>query len=385
MKSSAVAAGDQALATQYNNLRQDAQGAATLLATQQSSPNMTLLIQAGSVYFGTTKVDYAGGNTGSFTAPVGNPRIDLVYITSGGTITILQGTAAASPTPPATPSGAIAICHVYLRTGTTAIYDTDQTTNGYILRDIRPIVSIPPTTAMPDVMYNTIQFDYAYTRSHYSDDRNVHFGVDLRTIKVGYPGAQNQTKLITDTWAAADDCYSGVKLGSYLYILARDNSTTPDTWRVYRYDYTNLSAGGTLMTFSGATVLTTTDLVMSMACDGTYLYINYNAGNSANAWVIAKYSISGTTLTYVDSRTCGTANNGFSNGFAVTAAGNIYVQDDSTYYMRKYNNAGTIQYTDPTASLASALASRLFVIEDTIYHMNVSSPTIGLLVKANYV
>lgn len=143
MKSTAVATGDTADKSQYNNLRQDAQGAATLLATKQSSPNMTLLIQAGSVFFGTTKVDYAGGNTGSFTAPVGNPRIDLVYITSGGTITILQGTAAASPVPPTTPAGVITICHVYLRTGTTAIHDTDQGSHGYILRDIRPFLLMP--------------------------------------------------------------------------------------------------------------------------------------------------------------------------------------------------------------------------------------------------
>lgn len=143
MKSSEVAAGDTGRITQYNNLRKDAAGAATLLAGQQTSPNMTVKVESGSVYFGASKVDYAGGNSPTLTAPVGNPRIDLLYITSGGVLTVLQGTAAASPTPPTAPAGIIPICHIYLRVSTTAIYDTDQGSNGYILRDIRPFLTMP--------------------------------------------------------------------------------------------------------------------------------------------------------------------------------------------------------------------------------------------------
>jgi len=153
MKSAAIANGDNADQDQYNNLRQDAQGAATLLATQQSSPNMTLLVQAGTVFFGTTKVEYAGGNSGSFTAPATNPRIDLLYLNSSGSLVILQGTEAGSPVAPAYPSNAVPICEVYLRVGTTAIHDTDQATHGYIYKDVRSFIAAPSnggTFTMPE-------------------------------------------------------------------------------------------------------------------------------------------------------------------------------------------------------------------------------------------
>lgn len=143
MKSSAVSAGDNITATKYNNLRQDAKAAAALLASAQSTPNMTVKVEAGTVFFGTTKVEYAGGNSGSFTAPATNPRIDLLYLTSAGVLTITQGTEAGSPVAPAYPSNSVPICEVYLRVGTTAIHDTDQTTHGYIYKDVRSFVAAP--------------------------------------------------------------------------------------------------------------------------------------------------------------------------------------------------------------------------------------------------
>jgi hypothetical protein len=149
MKSSAVATGDTADKSQYNNLRDDAYGASQLLVHAQSTPGMTLKVEAGVVYVNGTRVVYAGGNTPSFTAPVGNPRIDVVTIDNAGTIAITQGTAAASPSAPTDPVGKIVLAHVYLRTGTTAIHDTDQGSHGYVQRDIRPIIGQQlPTQAL---------------------------------------------------------------------------------------------------------------------------------------------------------------------------------------------------------------------------------------------
>lgn len=159
-KSSAVAAGNTAAATQYNNLRLDALGASALLPSAQSSPNMTVLVQSGTVYAGTTRVVYAGGSSGSFTAPISNPRIDLLYLNAAGALTILQGTEAASPTAPTTPDGVIPICHVYLRVSTTALYDTDQGSNGYVLRDIRPVIGVPPAATLPTTQVFTASGTY---------------------------------------------------------------------------------------------------------------------------------------------------------------------------------------------------------------------------------
>lgn len=120
----------------------DASPLGHIKAKAQDTPNMTLAVAAGNVFTGTAPIYYAGGNTGTFTAPVTNPRIDQVSMTSAGALVITGGTENASPTPPAYPAANIPICEVYFRVGSTAIYDTDQGTNAYIYRDVRPFVRL---------------------------------------------------------------------------------------------------------------------------------------------------------------------------------------------------------------------------------------------------
>ena len=143
MKSSAVAAGDTATAAQYNNLRQDASASSFLYPSAQSSPNMTIKIEAGLGFIGQTKVEYAGGNSPTMTAPTVNPRIDLVYIDSAGTITIANGAEAASPSAPALVNNTIPICYIYHRTTATGIYDTDTAGQSYIYKDLRAFLTNP--------------------------------------------------------------------------------------------------------------------------------------------------------------------------------------------------------------------------------------------------
>jgi hypothetical protein len=139
MRSSAVAAGDTALATQYNNLRKDAYRASYLLAHEQSTPDLTLYVEPGVFYIGATRVIYAGGNSPTFTAPVTNPRIDLLTINSSGTLARTAGAEAGSPSAPAYPAGVMVLCEVYNRVGQTTIRDTDTAGQGYISNDIRGI------------------------------------------------------------------------------------------------------------------------------------------------------------------------------------------------------------------------------------------------------
>ncbi len=109
-----------------------------MLPHQQSTPNMTLYVEAGIFYIGNTRVIFAGGNSPSFTAPTTNPRIDILTIDSAGTLAITQGTEAASPSVPTYPTDKIVICEVYNRVGETSIKDTSDGTNGYISNDTRP-------------------------------------------------------------------------------------------------------------------------------------------------------------------------------------------------------------------------------------------------------
>jgi hypothetical protein len=142
MKSTPVAVGDIAQAAQYNKLRDDAYGGSQFLAHQQSSPGMTLYVEPGVCYIGPTQIVYAGGNSPTFTAPSGNPQIDILTIDSVGNLAITQGSENASPVAPAYPVNKIVLAEIYNRVGETALYDSDQGSNGYIKKDARAIVQL---------------------------------------------------------------------------------------------------------------------------------------------------------------------------------------------------------------------------------------------------
>lgn len=99
------------------------------------------------VYYGDAdqRVPFSSGDTGTFSAPSSNPRIDIVYLTPSGDLKIQQGTEAASPSLPSlAPSGdsRFPICAVYNKVGQAKIVnfeDKDSNTgDGYIYQDLRP-------------------------------------------------------------------------------------------------------------------------------------------------------------------------------------------------------------------------------------------------------
>lgn len=188
------------------------------------------------------------------------------------------------------------------------------------------------------------------------------------TIQLTHESNIPQIRDLTSDWANADEPTSAVILGQYMYVLVLDNGTTPDTYRVYRYAVNDLSAGGTLMSFSGAKTLTTTDSAVMMTSDGTSFYFTFEAGNSANSYVLAKYSLSGTTFTYVSSITCGST---AITSIMVNASGNIYAKISQT--IAKYNSSGTLQYT--TGNVIPT-GGKLFNILDN-YYFCANVPTVG--------
>jgi len=143
MRTTAVAAGDTASATQYNNLRKDALPASYLYAHEQSSPGLTLYVEAGNYYYAGALVEFAGGNSPSFTAPAANPRIDILSINSAGTLVRTAGSEAASPTAPKVPAGNIPIAQIYNRVGQSSVKDTSDGSNGYIQKDLRYFIADP--------------------------------------------------------------------------------------------------------------------------------------------------------------------------------------------------------------------------------------------------
>jgi hypothetical protein len=114
----------------------------TVTGANWTAQTMQLYVEDGTYYVGATRVLFLGGSTPTFTAPVSNPRIDIVTADSSGSIAVVTGTEASSPVAPAYPANKVVICEVYNVVGETGIYDNEnqQTGQGYVLNDVRPIV-----------------------------------------------------------------------------------------------------------------------------------------------------------------------------------------------------------------------------------------------------
>lgn len=105
---------------------------------QQTSPGMTLKVLPFHANINEFVVAYAGGNTGTITAPVSNPRIDLIVITSGSALAIRTGSENISPSVPTPTTGDIVLAEIFNRVGETSVKDNDDSTNGYIQRWLTP-------------------------------------------------------------------------------------------------------------------------------------------------------------------------------------------------------------------------------------------------------
>ena len=110
-----------------------------LKVVAQDTPGLTLYVNPGVAIVDGVIVKYAGGNTGTISAPAANPRIDLIAIDSAGAISIVAGVEGASPSAPAYPSDKTVLAEVYCKVGMTSIVNVDETGKGYIYRDSRPL------------------------------------------------------------------------------------------------------------------------------------------------------------------------------------------------------------------------------------------------------
>jgi hypothetical protein len=114
----------------------------TVTGGSWTGQTMKLYVEPGTYYIGATRVLFLGGSTPTFTAPVSNPRIDIVTADSSGVIGITQGSESATPAAPAYPTNKVVICEVYNVVAETALYDNanQQTNQGYVLNDVRMIL-----------------------------------------------------------------------------------------------------------------------------------------------------------------------------------------------------------------------------------------------------
>lgn len=88
----------------------------------QDTPNMTLALAAGAIFNGSSLTEVAAQSTSTIAAPTTNPRIDRVVVDKlTGVASVITGTPAASPSPPAITSGKLPVAQVLLTVGMTTI------------------------------------------------------------------------------------------------------------------------------------------------------------------------------------------------------------------------------------------------------------------------
>ncbi len=107
----------------------------------QTSPDMTVRvlpgILVGPAYLAGLSIEETLPAGGTFNPPASYPRIDSIGLLESGDWVIVEGTEAETPAAPSLPAGAVALADVYLRVGATAILDTDNSTQAYLI-DRRP-------------------------------------------------------------------------------------------------------------------------------------------------------------------------------------------------------------------------------------------------------
>ena len=104
------------------------------------------------VYFGGTRVEFAGGYSPEMTEPTNSSRIDVISMASSAEIVVTVGTEADAPTAPSVPVDNIPICEVYHKAGEVKITDEDEEEGeGYVSNDLRKFLRLSQSPSYTDV------------------------------------------------------------------------------------------------------------------------------------------------------------------------------------------------------------------------------------------
>lgn len=246
--------------------------------------------------------------------------------------------------------------------------------NGETLQVVSGAPAWQSATSDPAASIDTISLEHL---SNDSDNFDIYQDVYAKitanastNLRTDITGKGSQTLDVTTVWADADDISGAVLIGDYMYLLLEDVGPSPDVRRVYRLDKDGLGNAAQI-TFSGQS-LTNTDDNVRMTSDGTDFYFSHDSGNSANDYEIAKFTLSGTTLTYDSTITCGSTSGDFTDGIVVLSTGDILAYNRTTEVLKRYNSSGTLQSTGDAyarGSLSTGLLNwndNLFIsFEDT--------------------
>lgn len=187
-----------------------------LVSQSSSTPNMTVKVNPFSFEYGSAVYGnlpstanppvLAQVTSSTITAPVSNPRIDLVVWTtsssSPGSLAIRTGSEAASPIAPTPSNGDIVLASIFQRTTATKIYEDDTATgangtNGYILQWYEPTVYL--TSILLTGAQTTTDFDQTQTTEN-------------TAYAVGESNATGKHSIVAQSFIPTDSGIAGVTL-----------------------------------------------------------------------------------------------------------------------------------------------------------------------------
>jgi len=217
---------------------------------------------------------------------------------------------------------------------------------------------------VPLVINLTTLYDSSTTLVGYSDvvSMGMYAAGELNLLIENIGLYYVTTSTLKSTYNRVD---SYVLLGDYVYFLLTKTGDIPDSKAVVRVPKTDIKQAGTDMTFSGAVVLANTDSIIRMTSDGTYIFLNFQAGNNASSEILSKFSISGTTLTYVSDIT-------FDRGQAVhsyvaKADGTFMATIDNALQQIGFYDASGVYQGMRDNIVRASTGTYLHVINDNVY------------------
>lgn len=198
---------------------------------------------------------------------------------------------------------------------------------------------------------------YSYPRNKAGSFATLFANPDIKTPIWGSPSGYN--------WGFGCAC----TIGDYTYISSTQSQyggSYPGTFGVGRFDKNRLT-NGVAMTFSGGTMGGGSAMQnQPMYTDGTYLYIY--KGTSGTTW--EKYSISGTTLTYVSDVTTGV------NGAILV--NNQAICSDGVNVCALTVSAGVYTLSKYSADGSSLIESSTVIVSGAIWGATSSSNVLGI-------
>jgi len=243
------------LPPQGNHLRADGHHFSTLKVESQSTPNMSLRVTPGLIWVnGNTAVEYSGGNTGNFVAPLANAKWDLLVLRHNGALDIIKGAESNNPIFPMCPAKCFPLAAVFLKnTDTSITYD--------MINDVKPIFNIPvqshnELTKLDVADVHPISAIQDLTKE-LSDRYTISTIDNLISTKANVTGTSEQSFKINENYTGTpvSNCGIEVERGSENNVVFRFNEAI-DCWEYTNDGITFISLAATSSGMTGAEIKT---------------------------------------------------------------------------------------------------------------------------------